>query len=197
MTANETEGSEPARRRRTNLAGAAGRAGAVMDTSRRLLDFAKESEEVASGLRRFRDHLPRSATKITAAIAELFSISTVLREINDPRNTIRHVEPDLELVFQTLRRTLDRVFDMFAKSRERSPESLWQQLCDQMERDEGIGLPERLEWYHDFLLAQKDLLTGYQPRDRGPMRRQLISLLDTQELLYEREQRRAINAPGR
>lgn len=167
-----------------------------MDTSRKLLQYAKESEDVAAGLRRFRDDLPRSATKITAAIAELYLISAVLREINGSRSSFRHVEDDLDLVFQTLQRTLERAFDMFAKSREYEPGVLWQQLCDRMERDEGIGLPERLEWYHSFLLAQRDILTGYQPRERGQMRSQLRSLLDTQVIPFERDRRRAINEPG-
>ena len=100
------------------------------------------------------------------------------------------------MVLPSLKRTFDNAFDMFARSRERPYQMVWDDLGHRMEREEGIGLLERLEWYHDFLRAQFDVLTGYQPQDLRDLRRQLISLRDAQDVSILRDQRRSIDASG-
>ncbi len=168
-----------------------------MATERTLISLALDAEDVASGLHTFRDGLPRSATRITAIIAQLFAISALLRGISDPvYPSLYRVEDDLALVLSTLRRSLDGAFDMFARSKGQPLQLAWEDLCDRLERDEGIGLLERLKWYHDFLKAQEAVLLGYRSRDLGFQRRQLVSLLEQQELLDSQAQRRAIDASG-
>ena len=163
-----------------------------------LIRCARDAEDVAAGLHAFRDSLPRSATRITAVISKLFAISSVLREVDqeqaDP--SFYRVQNDLGLVLPTLGRTLDNVFDMFRRSRERPHQMVWDDLGHRMEREEGIGLLGRLEWYHDFLGAQLDVLTGRQPHDLRLLRRQLVTLLDAQEVAGLRAQRRSIDASG-
>ena len=166
---------------------------------RALIRSVKDVEDVASGLHRFRDALPRSATRITATIRELFALSTVLREIVDnPRYspTFNRVQDDLDLVLPSLQHTLGNAFDMFG-SREAQYQVAWDDLGRRMDREEGAGLLERLKWYHDFLRAQADILDGYQPTDLRTLRRQIIALLDAQEVSALRAQRRSIDTSGR
>lgn len=168
-----------------------------MANERSLLRLADDAEDVASGLVVFRDELPRSSVRITAIISQLFAMSALLRGVSDPtKPIIDRVEDDLALLCPTLRRSFDVAFDMLARTRDRPLQFLWEDLCDRMERDEGIGLLERLQWYHDFLQAQQDVLSGIRSRDLGGKRRQLVSLLDQQELLDRRAQRRAIDTSG-
>ena len=165
--------------------------------------LAKDAEDVASGLHTFRDSLQRSATKITSTIGELFQVSSVLREIDiaqvDPRfgPSFYRIQNDLRIVYPTLANTLDAVFNMFSRSRAQPYEMVWDDLAYRMEREEGIGLLERLECYHDFLRAQFDVLTtGRPPRDLGFLRQQLATLLEAQEATNLRAQRRSIDVSG-
>ncbi|KAK3705402.1 hypothetical protein LTR37_013375 [Vermiconidia calcicola] len=166
---------------------------------RSLMRFAQDVEDVAAGLNAFRDRLPRDATRITAIISELFAVSSVLREIENAHNDRRYapsfyrIEQDLALVLPSLRRTLDGTFEMFARARERPYQMVWDDLDHRMEREEGAGLLRRLEWYHDFLRAQLDVLTGYTPQDLRDLRRQLVSLFDAQDGLHRRIQRLSID----
>ena len=166
---------------------------------RGLIKCAREAEDVASALHNFRDNLPRNATRITGTIGELFGVSSILREIDNAQGDSQYspsfyrIRDDLNLiVLPSLQRTLDNVFDMFQRSRERPYQMVWDDMGYRMEREEGIGLLERLEWYRTFLRAQFDVLTGYQPRDLLGLRRQLISLLDAQDVSTLRAERRSI-----
>ena len=169
---------------------------------RSLIRHANDAEDVASGLRTFRDSLPRNATRITAIISELFAVSSVLREIDnaqgDPefRSTFYRLRDDFDVVLPSLQRTLDAAFAMFAQSRERPYQMAWDHLGLKMEREEGLGLLERLETYHDFLRAQFDRLIGERPEGLSEMRRQLDDLLDAQEKASLRAERGSIHASG-
>lgn len=170
---------------------------------RALIRFAQNAEDVASGLHIFRDSLPRNATRITAIIGELFAISSILRELDaasgDPRYepSLYRIRDDTRLVFPTLEATLEAVFDMFARSRERPHQMVWDDLGYRMENEEGIGLLERLQWYHDFLDDLFDTLDG-RPSDRlGVLRRRFAALYRTQEETNLRYRRAPIAAPGR
>lgn len=173
-----------------------------MSQQRSLIRFARDAEDVASGLHTFRDSLPRSATRITATISELFALSSILREIDNAEGDTRfsssfyRVQDDLNLLFPTLQRTLEAVFDMFSRSRERSYEMIWDELGRKMEHDEGIGLLERLEVYHDFLRAQADILQGHRAQNLYDLRRELVSLWDAQEVSVLRLQRLSIDTSG-
>lgn len=171
--------------------------------NRTLIRFARDAEDVASGLHSFRDNLPRAATRITAIISELFALSSVIREIvharDDPKYAPSYyrIQNDLDLVLPTFQRTLDVAFDMFMRSRDRPYQMVWEDLGHRMENEEGVAFLERLEIYHDFLRAQFDVLTGYQPPDLRDFRRQLIDLYDSQEVSGLRASRRSIDNSGK
>ena len=170
---------------------------------RTFIRFAKDAEDVASGLRAFRDSLPRNATKITAIIGKLFAISSILREIDVEQgdnaytpSSIR-VQNELDYVlFMSLRRTLEDAFDMFARSRERPIQTVWDDLMYKMEYEEQRGFLERLELYHEFLRAQADVLRGYSPRNVDDLRLALVTLANSQEASALPSQRRSIDASG-
>ena len=170
--------------------------------NRILIQFAKDVEDVAAGTQRFRDKLPRSATRLTAIIGELYAISAVLREIDNAQVDARYassffrIEDDLELAFATLQRTDDAVFDTFARSQDLEYQVAWDDLGYLMERQEGVGLLERLEWYHDFLRGLFDIVTGYRTSDLTSLRWRIEALLDTQELSDLRRQRNYAPPPG-
>lgn len=174
-----------------------------MAQQRSLIRFAKDAEDVASGLHNFRDSLPRSATRITATISELFALSSILREIDNAEGDTRfsssfyRVQDDLNVLFPTLQRTLEAAFDMFSRSRERPYQVIWDELSHKMEHDEGIGLLERLEVYHDFLRAQADILQGQRAQNLYDLRRELVSLWDAQEVSVLRLQRLSIDTSGK
>ena len=167
--------------------------------NRALIGFAKDAEDVASALTSFRDNLPYSAAGITRIITQLFAVSTVLRDIQDnPRYppSRSRIQDDLDVILPSLQRTLDDAFDMFAQSRQRSYQAVWEELARRMDREEGVSLLERLEWYRDFLRAQVDILIGYQPTDLRSLRRHLGALLDAQVVSNLRFQRLTIDASG-
>ncbi|KAK1090872.1 hypothetical protein LTR48_007440, partial [Friedmanniomyces endolithicus] len=49
---------------------------------RALITLAQDAEDASSGLRVFRDSLPRNATQITGVIGEFFAISATLRQLD-------------------------------------------------------------------------------------------------------------------
>ena len=170
---------------------------------RSLIRFATDAEDVASGLHTFRDRLPRSATRITATISELFALSSVLREIdnvegdNQYSSSFYRVNDDLKTVFPPLRRTLDAVFNMFARSRERQYQTIWEDLSYKMEREEGFGLLERLELFRDFLRAQSEILQGHPPQNLSDLRRELRFLSNAQEVSVLRLERMSLDTSGK
>lgn len=167
-----------------------------------LIRHAKDAEDVASGLHIFRERVPRSATRITAIISELFALSSLLREIDQAQGDRQYasffhrIQDDLDLVLPTLQRTLDATFDMFARSQGRLHQTVWADLGYKMEREEGLGLLERLQLYREFLQAQFDVLTGYEVQDLRLLRRQLVKLLDAQDVSAMQGQRQTIDASG-
>ena len=174
-----------------------------MAQQRSLIRFAKDAEDVASGLHIFRDSLPRNATRITSIISVLFALSSILREIDNAEGDIRfsssfyRVQDDLNLLFPTFQRTLDAAFDMFARSRERPYQMVWDELGHKMENDEGISFFERLEVYHDFLRAQADILQGHRGQNLHGLRKELVSLWDAQELAVLCAERLSIDTSGK
>lgn len=157
-----------------------------------LSNLVQDAEDVAAGLYSFRDGLPRIDARITAIIGQLLEVSSLLRGIANVARLPPSVRDDLARLSPTLRRTLDRTLVMLGQSGSRSYEAAWQSLCDRMERDEGIGLKERLSWYLNFLRAQQVVIEGRRPLDLNSMRREFASLLDSQKLYDDRDSRRAI-----
>ncbi|KAK3065873.1 hypothetical protein LTR53_017941, partial [Teratosphaeriaceae sp. CCFEE 6253] len=85
-------------------------------SERALITLAQASEDAASGLRLFRDSLPRAATRITAIIGELFAISSALRQLDnaegDPRfqPSFYRIRDDVGLLYRSLQTSIDDVF---------------------------------------------------------------------------------------
>lgn len=152
-----------------------------------LIRFAEESEDAADGLYKFRESLPRNATRITAIVAELFAISSALRAIHNEEGTRQYgpsfyrIQEDLALVFRSLGLTLAELFNMFARARERPDQMVWEDCNYRFEQEEQFGLLERLEWYREFLDAQRDILDGTPVESLRVLRQDLKDVLQAQE----------------
>lgn len=174
-----------------------------MAEQRSLIRHAKDAEDVASGLHNYRDSLPRSATRITAIISELFALSSILRELDNSYGDVHfsssfyRVQDDLKLLLPSLQRTLQAAFDTFSRSREKSYQQTWDDLGREMHHEEGIGLLERLKMYHEFLRAQVDMLQGRRARDVHHLRQELSYLKTAQERSILRAQRLSLDTSGR
>jgi len=155
---------------------------------RAFIRLAESAEGVAAGLYSFRDSLPRNAARITAVVGELFAISSTLRGIDATQTDRRYqpsfyrIENDIGLACVSLQYTLDAVAGMFGRSRELDRQMVWDDLQHRMERVEGLGLLERLECYKDFLKALLEVVTGCQPQGLRELKREIVTLLDAQEV---------------
>ena len=154
---------------------------------RTLLESALDCEDASTGLYRFRDALPRYATKITDVLSEFFAISAALRKIHNAENTRTYgpsfyrINDDLALVRRSLNFTTQDIFDMFSRARQLLEQTAWEDLQYRFERQERFPLQDRLECYKDFLDAQNDVLAGQEVSDLGSMRRDVIRILAAQQ----------------
>ncbi|KAK4956383.1 hypothetical protein LTR10_005907 [Elasticomyces elasticus] len=153
---------------------------------RPLIKLAEDAEDAASGLKVFRDSLPRNATRITAVISEFFGISSSLRQLDsaeaDPRYqpSFYRIRDDAGLLLRSLAASIKDVFTMFARSKDRSRQMVWEDLQHKMGQDEGEGLLERLQCYRGVLQAQFDIVTGSRQSVPSESRRQILSLAAAQ-----------------
>lgn len=138
-----------------------------------LIARAESAEELLSALKRFREVIPESAVEITALIAELFAVSTALRELfnlhNDPRCEQRY--PDIaEDVLLTLH-SFDYTFDDFRTrlggldrpshlSNATVHRRVWRNILEHFERESGNPLTRRLEICRAFLVELSYELEG-------------------------------------
>jgi hypothetical protein len=144
----------------------------------RLLETARDAENVASGLQIFLDEVPSWATEISACIAEFFAISSALRHLDGalelPRYIPYHgrIARDASIVFPSLEYTMEDVRDMFSKTGvpDQVPGAfpelpkyrmLWEDLDVDM-KNQGASLCPRLEMYRVFTLGLLDILRGYR-----------------------------------
>ncbi|KAK0931610.1 hypothetical protein LTR29_016289 [Friedmanniomyces endolithicus] len=153
---------------------------------RALITLAQDAEDASSGLRVFRDSLPRNATQITGVIGEFFAISATLRQLDsaegDPRlqPSFYRIREDVGLLCRSLQTTVGDVFAMFARSRDRSRQMVWEDLQHKMNQDEGEGLLDRLRCYRGVLQALFDVVIGRRPSSLVELRRQLANLAAAQ-----------------
>ncbi|KAA8646268.1 uncharacterized protein ATNIH1004_007695 [Aspergillus tanneri] len=136
---------------------------------------ADNAEDVAAGFTIFREPLPEHATEITGLIADLYSISTSLKKLEDLTNDrkYRHnlaaAHPDLELVRTSLKYTLEDIVDFFGDLEERRGPSrdvykhTWQDLCAFFREESQDSLSTRLAKYKAFLNELEDLLKDQYP----------------------------------
>lgn len=174
-----------------------------MMAPRTLLETAQDAEDVAAGLRVFRDEIPRSAARITAAVSELYALSHILQAISQARADPRHepsyyrIRDDLAIVLQSLRFSLGAAFDMFIRARDRSHQVVWDDFQHRMEDVEGHNFLERLECYKQLLHCDRDLLTGRRPRhDVRELRMDVGVLLDAQAISRRPRSPRLIESSG-
>jgi len=143
----------------------------------RLLDYAKEAEDTASGLHIFLGEIPQYSKDITGDIAELFAISNALHVLHEGLEMSRYgrysarIMKDLEIVLPSLGLTLDNVRDMFSRSKKNSRQApgafpgtppydiIWEDALADMKR-QGVALPLRLELYRSYLQGMMDILKG-------------------------------------
>ena len=143
----------------------------------RLLDYAKEAEDTASGLHIFLSEIPQYSKDITGDIAELFAISNALHVLHEGLELSRYgryagrILRDLEVALPSLGHTLDDVRDMFSKSQRSSRQHpgafpgtppynlIWEDALADL-KAQGISLPMRLELYRTYLQGMFDILKG-------------------------------------
>ena len=143
----------------------------------RLLDYAKEAEDTASGLHVFLDEIPQYRKDITGDIAELFAISNALHVLNEALELSRYgrysgrILRDLEVCLPSLGHTLDDVRDMFSKSKKGKHTApgafpgtppyavIWEDVLADL-KAQGISLPVRLELFRTYLQGMYDALKG-------------------------------------
>lgn len=175
----------------------------MAENSRPLIRLATNSEDAASGLVVYKDVLPFYATRITAIIAELYAVNSVLRELDnaqiDPgygRDWYR-IEGHVDLIVLSFQYTLDDVFGMFRKARGRSQQAAWDDLERKMSRDEAVDFLERLQWYHAFLEYTNSSLDGNVDSRIDLLRRRIDVLLDAQEMSRKPGLRDGANERGK
>ncbi|OCK83881.1 hypothetical protein K432DRAFT_379096 [Lepidopterella palustris CBS 459.81] len=143
----------------------------------RLLEYAKDSEDVAAGLQIFLDEIPQYAKDITGDIAELFAISSALHVLDEGLDLSRYgrysgrIMGDLDLALPSLGHTLDDIRHMFGKSNRSTQQHpgafpgtpqyglIWDDLCMDF-KNQGMDLPSRLEMYRVYLQGLYDILKG-------------------------------------
>lgn len=131
---------------------------------------AENAEDVAAGFRMFREPLPEHATEITGLIADLYSISSSLKIVEDLTGNRRYqhntpiVWSDLELVRTSLKYTLEDVVDFFGDVEVRNGPSrriyrqIWLELSDFFRSESRDSLATRLAKYKAFLNEVEDLM---------------------------------------
>ncbi|KAE8370580.1 hypothetical protein BDV27DRAFT_140199 [Aspergillus caelatus] len=142
---------------------------AAQPLSGALLTSADNVEDVAAGLRIFREPLPEHATEITSIIADLYSISHSLRvsstilEKGIHQQHIASAESDLELVCTSLKQTLDDIFDFFGDidlrqgSDRDKYKRTWTVMCKYFYDESQTSLANRMAMYKAFLGELADI----------------------------------------
>lgn len=131
---------------------------------------ATVAEDVAAGFRRFRDHVPENATAITIIIADLYTISSSLKALEDLSRhrhygTIFNVaRSDVELVSASLQYTLDDIVEFFGRleGQKSSSRTAHQRTWESMTRffldESGETLTNRLTKYKSFMKELEELI---------------------------------------
>jgi hypothetical protein len=143
----------------------------------RLKEYAQEATETAAGLQLFLSEVPQLARDITGDIAELYAISNALHTLHEDLDLSRfgkytsRILRDLEVCLPSLGYTLDDVRGIFSRTRNRRQApgafpgtppyaQIWEDALAEMTM-QGLGLPQRLEYYRTYLQGMQDKLKRY------------------------------------
>ncbi|KAL2867099.1 uncharacterized protein BJX67DRAFT_114289 [Aspergillus lucknowensis] len=158
------------------------------------------AEEVAAGFRRFRDPLPEHATEITGLIADLYTISSSLKTLEDLSTDRRYrlnlpfARPDLDLASASLQYTLEDIVDYFGRLEGRRATSrsahkkVWADMGKFFMAESEESLAIRLAKYKVFLIELEDYIKENNP-DHGHMSRLREAF---KELLVQQDSRLAV-----
>lgn len=171
-----------------------------MADSQQLSRLVASAEDFASALKSLRDDVLRDAsrdvTDITGAIAELYRISTVLRQLRDaleaPRyeNRIYRIQPEVRLVCRSAHCTFRTALDMFGRANDMSQWMVWDDIDHRMRIVEHASLFVRLRWYSNLTQGLLDQLDGYPPDES------LTRIKGKLQELFERQQEDYTSASG-
>ncbi|OKL62854.1 hypothetical protein UA08_01720 [Talaromyces atroroseus] len=134
---------------------------------RRIISF---TEDVAVGLRPFRERLPEYSAEITNVIADLYAISATLTSLEGlarqfPRNYGHVIKPDLERTLASLRYTLNEIISSFGRIDGRPTADnyrrVWHDLDSYFHEEDGYSLKRRLTKYKLFLQELQDVMQKY------------------------------------
>ena len=135
---------------------------------------AEDAEDAAAGIRIFRAPVPERSAEITGLVAELFAISSLLKDLEDLANdrsfraNLILVRTDLDIVQASLKYTLDDLIGFFADveentttttitnwtiSRRDTYRRIWFQLSRFFLVEASFPLNDRLGKYRSFLQA--------------------------------------------
>jgi hypothetical protein len=143
----------------------------------RLKEYAQEATETAAALQLFLSEVPQLARDITGDIAELYAISNALHTLHEDLDLSRfgrytsRILRDLEVCLPSLGYTLDDVRSIFSRTRNRRQApgafpgtppyaQIWEDALAEM-TNQGLGLPQRLEYYRTYLQGMQDKLKRY------------------------------------
>jgi hypothetical protein len=131
---------------------------------RRIISF---TEDVAVGLKQFRERLPEYSAEITNVIADLYAISATLTSLEAlarqfPRNYGHVIKPDLERTLASLRYTLNEIINSFGRIDARPTADnyrrIWHGLDTYFHEEDGYSLKRRLTKYKLFLQELQDVM---------------------------------------
>jgi len=126
---------------------------------------AQNARDVGTAFDRFLDALPDHFTEITALVAELYAIGSVLRDLDliiiSPEYGRRAIciQDDLDLVQLSISITLRDVRELCGgldrdgyPPTARAYREVWTDLCRHFERESGNTLQTRLERFRQFIM---------------------------------------------
>jgi hypothetical protein len=158
-----------------------------MATSQHISRLAHDAEEVASALHNLRQSASADATSITEAVAKLFGISTVLQRLiavqTSPQyeHSLYRIQRDVQLVYRSLRYTLNVALDVIRRSRESAQAMVWGDLIHRMSGLERAGFSERLFWYQKLIQMLLNQLDGDAGSGIPRVREDIQRLLESQD----------------
>ena len=140
---------------------------------RAIIAVSEECVDVAEALTKFRIPVNDQSAEIDALIAECYSVSSALRNLDRiigpfPYHPYYHrdVSPDLTTVKDSLNYTFDDVHRIFGRLGRVAAEPraeyvyVWHDLCEYFYHESGNTLRRRLEIYGILLEGLTDILQG-------------------------------------